>query len=293
MEQDQEKRSNYTVLGSDPFAGMDFSDEETAAPPPEDSPANGVEDTADALDALDELEAALLVETTAEELEAELFAGEELERALLAPADLAAELPGETGEETAVPEPEETRYLDDLIASIDDRIDALYGAGDSLDLSDRQTRIPGAEEQHIIFDLAGTEYTVPIGNVLEIGRPLPITLVPNVPHWLLGVANLRGDIVSMVDLRRFLGLPPAAYERDGRMIITQSTDEEVTVGLLVDRVNGIRFLAAEQITAPTAAIEDQVAPYLRGVCEDNGRLLVVLNLDKLLLSPEMQQFESV
>ena len=160
-------------------------------------------------------------------------------------------------------------------------------------MSGERTHIPGQEEQHVIFHLADTEYTVPIGNVTEIGRPLPTTIVPNVPGWMVGVANLRGDIVSMVDLRGFLGMPPAQFEQDGRMIIAQSTDEEVTVGLLVDRVSGIRFLAVEDINVPTAAIEDQVAPYLRGVYEDNGRLLVVLNLDKLLLSSEMQRFESI
>jgi len=196
-------------------------------------------------------------------------------------------------EEEPEVEPQDSRYLDDLIANIDNQIDALYGTEDSIDVSGEKTHVPGQEEQHVIFHLANTEYTVPIGNVTEIGRPLPTTTVPNVPGWMFGVANLRGDIVSMVDLRGFLGLPPAHFEQDGRMIIAQSTDEEVTAGLLVDRVSGIRFLAVEEITAPTAAIEDQVAPYLRGVYEDNGRLLVVLNLDKLLLSSEMQQFESV
>jgi purine-binding chemotaxis protein CheW len=132
---------------------------------------------------------------------------------------------------------------------------------------------------------------VPIANVIEIGQPLSITPVPNVPDWVPGVANLRGEIISMVDLRAFLGMERVGYRQASRMLVAQASQEDMTTGLVVDRVNGIRYLSADRIGEPTAPIEDQVTPYLDGVYEHEERLLVVLNLDRLLLSPEMQQFE--
>jgi len=112
-----------------------------------------------------------------------------------------------------------------------------------------------------------------------------------VPDWVPGVANLRGEIISMVDLRAFLGMERVGYRQASRMLVAQASQEDMTTGLVVDRVNGIRYLSADRIGEPTAPIEDQVTPYLDGVYEHDEHLLVVLNLDRLLLSPEMQQFE--
>src|SRR5262249_10077058 len=108
---------------------------------------------------------------------------------------------------------------------------------------------------------------------------------------LLGVANVRGDIVSMVHLRSFLGLDSGAGE--GRMMVVRASSHDLVTGLIVDQVRGIRSLPEQGIAAPSTPVEDRVAPYLRGVAEADGRLLVLLDLDRLLLSPEMRQFESV
>jgi purine-binding chemotaxis protein CheW len=147
------------------------------------------------------------------------------------------------------------------------------------------------EEQHVLFELAGAEYAVPIANVIEIGRLLDVTPVPNVPNWVLGVANLRGEVISMVDLRTFLGMDGTSYGQASRMLVARASEENVTTGLIVDRISGIRYLSVDRIVTPGALIEDRIAPYLRGVYEHDGRLLVVLNMERLLLSPDMHQFE--
>jgi purine-binding chemotaxis protein CheW len=117
--------------------------------------------------------------------------------------------------------------------------------------------------------------------VLEVGRPLPVTAVPHVPDWVTGVANVRGDIVSMIDLRTFLGLP-SGDGADKRLLVVRSTDGETTTGLLVDRIRGIRALPAGRLTTSTASLRDPVAAYLRGVADLDGRLLAFLDLDRLL-----------
>src|SRR4030095_6422769 len=78
------------------------------------------------------------------------------------------------------------------------------------------------EEQHVIFTLDGASYSLPIASVTEIGRPLAVTPLPNVPEWMVGVANLRGDIISVVDLRRFFGLGADEAPRGGRMLVVRS-----------------------------------------------------------------------
>src|SRR5262249_53212358 len=148
-----------------------------------------------------------------------------------------------------------------------------------------------AAAQHVMFTLAGAEYAVPIDNVLEVGRPLTPTPVPNVPDWVLGVANVRGDIVSMIDLRGFLGLPPhRGPER--RLLVVRPRSEELAVGLLVDRVGGIRDIPPASVNTGAPA-DGAVAAYVHGVVEADGERLVVLDLERLLLTPELRAFELV
>ncbi len=267
METDQEKKPLKKVLAHDPFSDVEeelwVNEEPLPTPEPAEEPPVMPDDDDFAFDAMDALEAELLGEMVDEELDG-------------IPTD----------------EPENSG-LDDLIAAIDSEMDALHSMETGIDLAGEETAVTGTTEQHIIFNLADVDYAIPIGSVIEIGRPLPITTVPNAPNWMLGVANLRGDIISMVDLRGFLGLPATGIEQDGRMLVAQSDTEEITIGLIVDRVSGIAGLRVNAIGAPTAPIEDQIAPYLRGVYEQSGRLLVVLDLNKLLLSTEMQQFEPI
>jgi purine-binding chemotaxis protein CheW len=148
-------------------------------------------------------------------------------------------------------------------------------------------------DQHVVFRLAGNTYAVPIDNVLEISRLPGVTTVPNVPDWVLGLVNVRGDIVSLVDLRDFLGQGHSVFNALSRMLVVRARPEEMTAGLMVDEVLGIRFIGADRICAPDLSSDDPVVSYLRGVVDADGKLLVVLDLDRLLLSAEMKQFETV
>jgi purine-binding chemotaxis protein CheW len=205
------------------------------------------------------------------------------------------EAPDQGPEEDLEADPASDRRLEELLAEMDreteeptTREDEIFGRGAA-----RVSTDEGPEEQHIAFSLAGTEYAVPIGSVIEVVRPQRTTPLPNVPEWMTGLTNLRGDVISVVDLRTFLGMEPVALGNASRMLVARTSAGDTTTGLLVDRVRRIIKLPARQIAAPTAPLEDQVAPYLRGVTESAGRLLVVLDLDRLLLSHEMRQFEPV
>jgi purine-binding chemotaxis protein CheW len=143
--------------------------------------------------------------------------------------------------------------------------------------------------RHLLFGLAGRCYAVLLEQVVEVERVPPWTPVPNVPDWLLGVANRRGDIVSLVDLCRFVGLPSAAPAGQGRFLVVRSRGGELTTGLVVDRIFGMRLLSCR---ADGGTGEEPLTPYAQGVAQWEGRTVTVLDLDRLLLSPALRQFEA-
>lgn len=196
---------------------------------------------------------------------------------------------------SAAPTPQDSAdILSDMIASDDQEAQAFdAGASAELPAPVQAGTEAGRTGQYILFGLAGTEYATLLTNVMEIGRPSVLTPVPNVPEWVLGVTNLRGDIVSIVDLRRLLDVGDTGLPPDPQLLLAHTQLQDLTAGLVVDRVNGVRFLPADQIKPPAAPMEGRVASYLRGVLEYEGHLLVILDLDRLLLSSEMRQFEPV
>jgi purine-binding chemotaxis protein CheW len=159
------------------------------------------------------------------------------------------------------------------------------------DLPERGEPALPAGVQHLIFTLAGIEYAVDLGGVRAIDYPPPVTPLPHVPDWLLGVGNLRGDVVSVVDLRGFLGLERTPSDRSCRLLVVRSRQDGLTAGLLVDGVREVFHLSSDDITAPKDAFAEPAQAYLGGVVPRGGGLLRVLDLESLLGSPQMRQFE--
>ena len=142
-------------------------------------------------------------------------------------------------------------------------------------------------ERHVLFDIAGTRFAVPISQVREVIRPPAVTPVPGTPGWLVGLTNVRGDVVSVVDLPGFLQLDdrPASTRRG--LLIAHTADGELVVGLLVDEVASIRRLPTDGPALPPASEGDRVTPFLAGVCEHQQRLIPRLDLERLLRSDEL------
>ena len=153
----------------------------------------------------------------------------------------------------------------------------------------RESANPAAK--HVLFVLNEAHYAVPLANVLELQRLPHITTLPHVPDWLRGVTNLRGDVLSVVDLRSLLGLPPAESNISQRLIVVRSTREEISTGWIVDRVTGIRGIAAEDLKPCSTLMTGPAVSFLSGVVERDARLIAVLDVNRVLSSPEMRQFE--
>jgi chemotaxis signal transduction protein len=144
---------------------------------------------------------------------------------------------------------------------------------------------------HVVFRLGSRTMAIPLAAVSEIARPPKVTRLPHVPAWVLGIANLRGDIVSMLDLEGFLSGKVGKPSHEQRMLALRPAGDEVRTAVLVDSVDGIQAFEDARISRVTRGYDAAVAPYARGLYQLEDDLVVVLDADRLLQSKPMRQFE--
>ena len=145
-------------------------------------------------------------------------------------------------------------------------------------------------ERFVLVSLASTDYAVPEACVTEIERLPVTTTVPGTPAWLSGVTNLRGDILSVIDLRAFAGLDGCS-PGVARMLVARLPDDDVMAGLIVDAVDRIVAIPQDAIRPTAAPLEGPLVAYVRGVSAIGERLVAVLDLDRLLRSADIRQFD--
>ncbi len=132
------------------------------------------------------------------------------------------------------------------------------------------------------FHLAGEEYAVPVEAVREIIRTQRTTRVPRSPSSLLGVTALRGRILPIFDLRGRLGLsaPPHPPNRAARILVL--TVRGAPAGVRVDRIGGVVRLPVGAVSPPPGILQGVAAEYLLGVAHLEGRLIILLNVERAL-----------
>ncbi|MDA8079855.1 MAG: chemotaxis protein CheW [Nitrospiraceae bacterium] len=135
------------------------------------------------------------------------------------------------------------------------------------------------ESQIITFNL-GEEYGVPISQVREIVRVAGITRVPNSPAYMEGVINLRGRVLPVLNLRKRLKLEDCGLSKSSRIIVTEVGSK--VIGLLVDAVSHVIRVPAGVVEAPPEEVLEVDTDYLTGVCKLKERLVILLDLEKLL-----------
>ncbi|HWP29182.1 MAG TPA: chemotaxis protein CheW [Chloroflexota bacterium] len=143
---------------------------------------------------------------------------------------------------------------------------------------------PAGEEQVVVLELAGEAYGVEIGRVQEIIRMQPITRVPNVPAFIEGVTNLRGRVIPVLDLRRRFGLAATPPTRQSRIVVAELGSH--AVGLIVDGVSEVLRVPADAVEPPSALVTTAESTYLRGVAKLEDRLVLLLDLTRILTSSE-------
>ncbi|HEY3972097.1 MAG TPA: chemotaxis protein CheW [Candidatus Sulfotelmatobacter sp.] len=147
-----------------------------------------------------------------------------------------------------------------------------------------------SRELHIVGFKVGREtYGVPIQSLHEIVRVPEITAVPDAPDYLEGVINLRGKIVSVMDLRKRFGEKQAALKRQNRILVVEHGGR--LAGLIVDSASEVLKIPADAVEAPPAVFQDGGLNCVTGLAKVAGRLVILLEMSKLL-APESLQVKS-
>lgn len=120
--------------------------------------------------------------------------------------------------------------------------------------------------------------------VQEINKLLEMTKVPQAPEYVTGILNLRGQIVTVIDLGRKLGLSMTERSNDTRNIIVNSKNEYI--GLMVDRIGDVERTDWEKVEAPPANIGGVQGKYFEGVFKTKDSLIGILNVEKVLQEEE-------
>lgn len=125
---------------------------------------------------------------------------------------------------------------------------------------------------------------VDIRQVQEINHQLDVTPVPRSPDHVRGVINLRGEVATVVDLRRVLGLEPAEATRESRNLIVHWQDE--SIGLWVDRIADILTVSASEISPPPSNVDGVDGRFFQGVYTMESEIVVILNIEQVFTDRE-------
>ncbi|AIF69310.1 hypothetical protein PAP_04495 [Palaeococcus pacificus DY20341] len=139
----------------------------------------------------------------------------------------------------------------------------------------------------VTFNLGEEEFCLEISHVREIKEMMPITRVPNVPDFIAGVINLRGQITALINLKRKLGLEDEIPLEKKKIIIAEVKDE--VVGLIVDSVSDVLTLSEEEIEQTPKTLSSRVdTKFIKGIAkiDDGERLIIILDLNKLFEEDE-------
>ena len=136
------------------------------------------------------------------------------------------------------------------------------------------------ENKYVIFKLDKEYYGIPIENVLSIERARETTRIPNAPDYIKGVINLRGEVIPVIDLRDKLGMKSEAFSENSRIIVVKIN--EIVVGLIVDSSSEVLEIDKENIDKSPINENNQFTEYISGIGKTLDRLIVLLNLVKIL-----------
>lgn len=138
--------------------------------------------------------------------------------------------------------------------------------------------------QWVTFRLADETYGINVMQVQEVLRVTEIAPVPGAPDYVLGIINLRGNVVTVLDTRKRFGLPTTETDDATRIVIIESGQN--VVGVQVDSVAEVVELRRSEIELSPAVGNDESAKYIEGVASNNDQLLILIDINKLLSAEE-------
>ncbi len=145
--------------------------------------------------------------------------------------------------------------------------------------------------QLVTFHIGDEEFGVEILKVQEIIRMMGITRVPKAPDFVEGVINLRGKVIPIIDLRKRFGMSAQEHDKHTRIIVIEIN--KVIVGFVVDSVSEVLRIPSSTVEPPPAIISGIESEYISGVGKLADRLLILLDLDRLLSKGEQSMLTGI
>jgi purine-binding chemotaxis protein CheW len=163
------------------------------------------------------------------------------------------------------------------------------GAAESLDKQEHVLK--GKEGKYLTFTLAEEEYGIEILKIREIIGVMDVTTVPQMPHFVKGVINLRGKVIPVIDLRLRFGLESKLYDERTCIIVTEvrSHNGNVQMGLVVDTVSEVVNIGLEDMEHTPVFGVDVDTHYILGMAKLKGKVKILLDIDKVLTETQWQQ----
>jgi purine-binding chemotaxis protein CheW len=145
--------------------------------------------------------------------------------------------------------------------------------------------------QLVTFSIGEEEFGVDILRVQEIIRMMDITKVPKAPDFVEGVINLRGNVIPIIDLRKRFGMEARERDKHTRTIVIEINN--MIVGFIVDAVSEVLRIPSDTVEPPPPVVAGLESEYISGVGKLEDRLLILLDLDRLLSSEEVNVLAQV
>ncbi|MGB0936600.1 MAG: chemotaxis protein CheW [Colwellia sp.] len=144
--------------------------------------------------------------------------------------------------------------------------------------------------QWVTFKLENETYGINVMQVQEVLRYTEIAPVPGAPYYVLGIINLRGSVVTVIDTRSRFDLSPTENTENTRIIVIES--EKQVVGILVDSVAEVVYLKQSEIDETPSVGNEDNAKFIQGVSNRDGQLLILVDLEQLLSDEEWESIKS-
>lgn len=147
------------------------------------------------------------------------------------------------------------------------------------------------EKQLVIFELGSEHFGIDIGSVEGINKILDITKVPQAPACVEGIANLRGQVIPVVDLHRRFGMADTEKTNQSRIVVANVGSTKI--GMIVSAVSEVLTIDDSTIEPPPSMVSNINSTYIVGIANIDGRLIILLDLAKVLTIEEQTQVAGI
>lgn len=146
----------------------------------------------------------------------------------------------------------------------------------------------GREIKLVVFKIGDEEFAVEVGQVREIIKMTEITKMPKAPFFVEGIINLRGQIIAVIDLSKRMDIGESSKDAESRIVVIETN--EMKVGMIVDSVSEVIPIDESIIEPnPAIAVSDVDMQFIKGVVKIESRLLILLDLSRILTQGEIAE----